>query len=102
MPDRCPPKPSKHCVSASSTPCKTNASDLPRPPASSAYTGPPSDGGYTPQKAARRAYERDPAAVRRWLEHDYPRLVEQAAAEGAEIHWLDESSLRSDSALGKH
>jgi transposase len=57
--------------------------------------------GYTPQKAARRAYERDPAAVRRWLEHDYPRLVEQAAAEGAEIHWLDESSLRSDSALGK-
>src|SRR5262249_41761563 len=57
--------------------------------------------GYTPQKAARRAYERDPSAVRRWLEQDYPRLAEQAAAEGAEIHWLDESGLRSDRALGK-
>jgi transposase len=57
--------------------------------------------GYTPQKAARRAYERDPAAVRHGLEHQYPRLAEQAAAEGAEIHGLDESGLRSDSALGK-
>jgi hypothetical protein len=57
--------------------------------------------GYTPQKAARHAYERDPAAVQRWLEIDYPHLVEQAAAEEADIHWLDESSLRSDSALGK-
>jgi transposase len=57
--------------------------------------------GYTPQKAARRAYERDPAAVRRWPQDEYPRLARQAKAEGAEIHWLDESGLRSDSALGR-
>jgi transposase len=57
--------------------------------------------GYTPQKAARRAYERDDAAVQRWLEQEYPRLAQQAKAEGAEIHWLDEAGLRSDSALGK-
>jgi transposase len=57
--------------------------------------------GYTPQKAARRAYERDPAAVRRWLQEDYPHRAERAAAEKAEIHWLDESGLRSDGSLGK-
>lgn len=56
---------------------------------------------YTPQKAARRAYERDPASVRRWLEEDYPRLRERVAAEGAEIHWLDEAGLRSDGSVGR-
>ena len=57
--------------------------------------------GYTPQKAARRAYERDEAAVRRWLEDEYPCLARQARAEGAEIYWLDESGLRSDSSPGR-
>jgi hypothetical protein len=57
--------------------------------------------GDTPQKAARRAYERGPAAVQRWPQDEYPRLARQAQAEGAEIHWLDESGLRSDRSLGK-
>jgi len=28
--------------------------------------------GFTAQKPLRRAYEQDPAAVRRWLRRDYP------------------------------
>jgi transposase len=57
--------------------------------------------GFTPQKPARRAYEQDPAAVDRWLAQEYPRVARQAAAEGAEIHWLDEAGLRSDCQAGR-
>jgi len=52
--------------------------------------------GYTPQKAARRAYERDDAAVRAWLAEEYPRIVRRAKREGAEICWGDETGVRSD------
>src|ERR671913_430483 len=31
--------------------------------------------GFTAQKPIRRAYEQNPAAVRRWLRRDYPALV---------------------------
>jgi transposase len=57
--------------------------------------------GFTPQKPARRAYERDPAAVDRWLAEEYPRIELQAKAEAAEIHWLDEAGLRSDCQAGR-
>ena len=30
--------------------------------------------GWTPQKPERRAYERDEAAIRRWIEKDWPRI----------------------------
>ena len=30
--------------------------------------------GITPQKPLRRAYERDPIAIAKWMEQDYPRL----------------------------
>ena len=39
--------------------------------------------GFTAQKPLRRAYEQDPAAVRRWLRRDYPAIVAQAKAAGA-------------------
>ena len=35
----------------------------------------------TPQKPLRRAYERDPVAVRRWLEEEYPGIRKQAKAQ---------------------
>jgi transposase len=57
--------------------------------------------GFTPQKPARRAYEQDRAAVERWLADEYPRLAREAAAEGAEVHWLDEAGLRSDCQAGR-
>lgn len=56
--------------------------------------------GFTPQKPVRRAYERDPAAVGRWLEETYPTIRAEARAEGAEIHWGDEMGLRSDHQAG--
>src|SRR4051794_2718371 len=34
--------------------------------------------GFTAQKPIRRAYEQDPAAVRRWLRRDYPAIVARA------------------------
>jgi transposase len=57
--------------------------------------------GFTPQKPARRAIERDPAAVERWLKAEYPRVAAEAKAEGAEIHWLDEAGLRSGCQAGR-
>ena len=52
--------------------------------------------GYTPQKATRRAYERDDAAVKRWLEDEYPKIRSRAKREKAEICWGDETGVRSD------
>jgi transposase len=57
--------------------------------------------GFTPQKPARRAYERDPVAVDRWLKVEYPKIEAEAKAEGAEIHWLDDAGLRSDCQAGR-
>jgi transposase len=57
--------------------------------------------GFTPQKPIRRAFERDPKAVRRWLKDDYPAIRRRARREGAEIYWGDEMGLRSDHAAGR-
>jgi transposase len=57
--------------------------------------------GFTPQKPMKKAYEQSPAAVKKWLEEDYPAIAARAKAEGAEIHWGDESGLRSDDVRGR-
>ena len=57
--------------------------------------------GFTAQKPLRRAYERDPAVVRRWLRRDYPEIAARAKAEGGTIFWGDEASLRSDDVRGR-
>jgi transposase len=51
--------------------------------------------GYTPQKPVRKAYRQDPKAVAQWLEKTYPEIERRAAAEGGEIHWGDETGVRS-------
>src|SRR5215212_2023554 len=56
--------------------------------------------GFTAQKPLRRAYERDPAAVRRWLRRDYPAIAARAKAEGGIVFWGDETGLRSDDVRG--
>lgn len=56
--------------------------------------------GFTPQKPLRRAYERDPVAVQKWLDKEYPAVRRQAKRENAEIHWGDEMGLRSDHQTG--
>ena len=55
----------------------------------------------TPQKPLRRAYERDEAAVTKWKQETYPRLRSRAKRAGAEIFFLDEAGIRSDSPLGR-
>lgn len=51
--------------------------------------------GFTPQKPARRAREKDPQAVTQWMKQEYPKIKSKARAEGAEIFWGDEMGLRS-------
>jgi len=57
--------------------------------------------GFTPQKPARQAYERQPEAVKRWLDEDYPTLKARAEAEGAAIHWGDETGIRNQCQHGR-
>lgn len=52
--------------------------------------------GFTSQRPKKRAYERDDAAVNRWLKVEYPKIARRAKLEGAEISWGDETGLRSD------
>jgi transposase len=57
--------------------------------------------GFTPQKPAKRAYEQHPDAVKKWLKETYPKIAADAKKEGAEIHWGDETGLRSDDHRGR-
>ncbi len=53
--------------------------------------------GFTPQKPIKRAYEQDLNDVEKWLEKNYPKIVKRSIKEKAEIHWLDETRLSSQS-----
>lgn len=55
----------------------------------------------TPQKPLRRAYERDPAAIKRWKTQTFPKLRARAKRRGAKIFFLDEAGVRSDQVLGR-
>ena len=57
--------------------------------------------GFTPQKPVRRAFEKNPAKVDRWLKEEYPEIRKQAKREKALIFWGDEMGLRSDHAVGR-
>jgi transposase len=56
--------------------------------------------GFTPQKPLRRAYERNPVAVRKWLSEEYPLIKKRAKREQGEVFWGDEMGLRSDHQTG--
>jgi transposase len=55
----------------------------------------------TPQKPLRRAYERDPEAIEKWIRQDYPRLRKRAKKRGAAIFFLDEAGFSSEPNLGR-
>jgi len=55
----------------------------------------------TPQKPLRRAYERDEKEIKKWKEETYPELRKRAKERGADIFFLDEVGVRSDSPLGR-
>lgn len=50
----------------------------------------------TPQKPLRRAYERDPVKIQRWLEETFPKLKQRARQHGAKIFFLDEAGFSSE------
>ena len=56
---------------------------------------------FTPQKPIRKAFEKNPEAVRQWLEEEYLAICKQAKRDGARIYWGDEMGLRSDHAVGR-
>ena len=55
----------------------------------------------TPQKPLRRAYERDPVAIKLWTTAVFPRLRARAKRRGAKLFFLDEAGVRSDQVLGR-
>jgi transposase len=57
--------------------------------------------GFTPQKPIRRAYERRPEAIEKWLDDEYPAIAERAKAEDGEIHWGDETALVNTDVRGR-
>jgi transposase len=57
--------------------------------------------GFTPQKPIKKAYEQRPEAVRAWLDDQYPEIEVRAKAEGAEIHWGDETALVNTDVRGR-
>lgn len=57
--------------------------------------------GFTPQKPIKRAYEQRPEAVQTWLDETYPVIEARAKAEGAEIHWGDETALVNTDVRGR-
>lgn len=57
--------------------------------------------GFTPQKPIKRAYEQQPKAVQKWLDEEYPEIEERAVAEGAEIHWGDETAVMNTDVRGR-
>lgn len=52
--------------------------------------------GFTSQRPARRAYQQNPADLARWRAEVYPGIAAEAKRVGAEVHWLDETGLRTD------
>jgi transposase len=57
--------------------------------------------GFTPQKPIRRAYEKSPVAVRKWLDETYPEIKQRAKEEDAEIHWGDETAVVNTDVRGR-
>lgn len=57
--------------------------------------------GMTPQRPVKRAYERSEPAVKRWLEEEYPGIERRAKEQGAEIHWSDETGVKSTDIRGR-
>jgi transposase len=57
--------------------------------------------GFTPQKPLKRAYERNPEKVDKWLNDEYAQIREKSSREKAEIHWGDETHLQTHDNNGR-
>lgn len=56
---------------------------------------------FTPQRPIKRALERQDAAIQAWLAEHYPKIAARAKAEGAEIHWGDETGISNQPVHGR-
>ncbi len=57
--------------------------------------------GLTPQRPKRCATRYDPAAVQRWKDQEFPKILRRAQEFGAMIACADESGLASQSVSGR-
>ena len=57
--------------------------------------------GLTPQKPIKKAYEKDPQKVEKWLKEQYPAIKQRAKKEKAKIFWGDEMGILSDHQAGR-
>src|SRR5687768_8968620 len=57
--------------------------------------------GFTPQRPVKRALERQDAAIQAWLAEHYPKIAARAKAEGAAIHWGDETGISNQAVHGR-
>jgi transposase len=55
----------------------------------------------TPQKPLQRAYQRDPQAIARWREIEYPAIKAAAKRQKGQIFFLDEAGFTTDDTYGK-
>jgi transposase len=53
--------------------------------------------GFTAQRPKKQHYKQDAEEVRAWIEEKYPQIAEEAKAENAEIHWVDETGIKNTS-----
>lgn len=56
--------------------------------------------GLSPQRPIYRCYKQDPKQVEKYLNKTFPELVKIAKESGAEIYFVDEAAVRSDSHRG--
>ena len=57
--------------------------------------------GFTLQRPKKVACEQQPAAVREWIEEQYPAIMKRAKAEKAEILWGDETGVSNQDHSGQ-
>ena len=56
--------------------------------------------GLSPQRPLYKSYKQDPKKVERYLTRTFPQVVKQARVLGADIYFVDEAAVRSDSHRG--
>ena len=52
---------------------------------------------FTPQKPIKHAYQQNLGSIKSWIQVTFSEIKERAKKEKAEIHWLDETGIFSNS-----
>lgn len=57
--------------------------------------------GYTPQKPLKRAKQRNPEKIQKWLAEEYPQIASKAKKDDAVILWGDETCIKNHDQIGR-